>query len=73
MAQRGGIRNGAGRKRGSSVYGESTKALRIPKSLLSLVEQLLERKKYLICQGIAVSFCLLTPLRLVLYLCMRLA
>jgi len=30
---RGGVRPGAGRKKGSSVYGETTKAIRVPESM----------------------------------------
>jgi len=43
--KRGGARIGAGRKKGSSVYGEETTPVRIPKSLLATVSQLLEYKK----------------------------
>ncbi|ORU94671.1 MAG: hypothetical protein A6F70_09610 [Cycloclasticus sp. symbiont of Bathymodiolus heckerae] len=42
---RGGLRAGAGRKKGSSVYGEPTKAIRIPESLVATVTQLLDYKK----------------------------
>lgn len=44
-SKRGGIRAGAGRKKGSSVYGEATKVVRIPESLLPTVTSLLEHKK----------------------------
>ncbi len=42
---RGGARPGAGRKKGSSVYGETTKAIRIPESLLPGVRSMLELHK----------------------------
>jgi len=42
---RGGARLNAGRKRGSSAYGESTTALRIPESLISTVKNLLDNRK----------------------------
>lgn len=38
---RGGIRSGAGRKKGSSVYGESTQAIRVPESMLPEVKSML--------------------------------
>ena len=44
-SNRGGARAGAGRKKGSSAYGESTKAMRIPDSLVATVSQLLTHKK----------------------------
>jgi len=44
----GGTRIGAGRKKGSSVYGEATKAVRIPESLLATVNELLDHKKKLL-------------------------
>ncbi|MBL4744576.1 MAG: translesion error-prone DNA polymerase V autoproteolytic subunit [Cycloclasticus sp.] len=44
-SKRGGSRPGAGRKKGSSVYGEPTKAVRVPESLLATVTQLLAYKK----------------------------
>jgi DNA polymerase V len=43
--KRGGARVGAGRKKGSSIYGEPTKAIRVPESLLATVTELLEYKK----------------------------
>jgi DNA polymerase V len=42
---RGGARAGAGRKKGSSAYGEPTKAVRIPESLIPTVTRLLDYKK----------------------------
>jgi DNA polymerase V len=41
----GGKRPGAGRKKGSSAYGEVTQAIRVPESLLPRVKALLEAKK----------------------------
>ncbi len=41
----GGPRSGAGRKKGSSVYGESTRAIRVPESLIPTVRQLLNIRK----------------------------
>ncbi len=38
---RGGIRPGAGRKKGSSVYGESTQAIRVPESMVPEVKSML--------------------------------
>lgn len=43
--KRGGARFGAGRKKGSSVYGETTKAIRIPESMISKVRFMLEVRK----------------------------
>jgi len=45
ITQHGGSRAGAGRKKGSSAYGEPTKVVRIPESLLPTVSQLLNKKK----------------------------
>ncbi|MGR9046891.1 MAG: LexA family protein [Gammaproteobacteria bacterium] len=42
---RGGVRPGAGRKKGSNEYGESTQAIRVPESLLPKVKSMLERRK----------------------------
>lgn len=42
---RGGARPGAGRKKGSSAYGESTKAIRVPESLIPALKSVLERRK----------------------------
>lgn len=44
-SKRGGARAGAGRKKGTSTYGEPTKAIRIPESLVSTVTELLDYKK----------------------------
>lgn len=45
MSPRGGPRPGAGRKPGSNAYGESTRAIRIPVSLLPDIQQLLDQLK----------------------------
>jgi DNA polymerase V len=43
--QHGGKRPGAGRKAGSSPYGESTKVMRVPQSVASVVEDVLAAHK----------------------------
>ena len=43
--QRGGARAGAGRKKGSSVYGESTRAIRVPESMLPELKAMLGQRK----------------------------
>ena len=43
----GGARTGAGRKKGSSVYGETTKAIRVPESLIPEVQKMLNQCKQL--------------------------
>ncbi len=43
--KRGGVRPGAGRRKGSSVYGESTRAIRVPESMLPKLRFMLERHK----------------------------
>ncbi len=43
----GGIRIGAGRKKGSSVYGETTKAIRVPESMITDVQTMLDQRKQL--------------------------
>ena len=45
LNKRGGQRQGAGRKKGSSVYGEATKAIRVPESLLPGIKALLDARK----------------------------
>lgn len=42
---RGGARPGAGRKKGSSVYGESTRAIRVPESMLPELRVMLGLRK----------------------------
>ncbi len=44
-SKRGGARSGAGRKKGSSVYGESTRAIRVPESMLPQVKIMLGLRK----------------------------
>jgi len=41
----GGSRAGSGRKKGSSVYGETTKAIRVPESMLPTIRSLLAQRK----------------------------
>jgi len=43
----GGLRTGAGRKKGSSVYGETTKAIRVPESMITDVQTMLDQRKQL--------------------------
>ena len=43
--KRGGARQGAGRKKGSSVYGETTRAIRVPESMLADVQDMLIERK----------------------------
>ena len=42
---RGGSRVGSGRKKGSSSYGESTKAIRVPESMINEVKLMLDHRK----------------------------
>jgi len=42
---RGGARIGSGRKKGSSVYGETTKAIRVPESMIPEVKVMLSQRK----------------------------
>ncbi|OQK17566.1 DNA polymerase V [Methyloprofundus sedimenti] len=44
-SKRGGARSGAGRKKGSSVYGESTRAIRVPESMLPELKVVLGLRK----------------------------
>ncbi len=44
-SKRGGARSGAGRKKGSSVYGESTRAIRVPESMLPELKVMLRLRK----------------------------
>lgn len=55
-ANRGGARPGAGRKKGSSAYGESTRAIRVPESLLPKVNSLLKQRKQLFAATASSSF-----------------
>jgi len=43
--EHGGERTGAGRKKGSSVYGETTKAIRVPESMIPEVKVMLSQRK----------------------------
>ncbi len=43
---RGGARTGAGRPKGQGRYGESTKAIRVPESLLSAIQEFVEHKGF---------------------------
>ena len=45
LNKRGGQRPNAGRKKGSSAYGESTTAIRVPESLVPAVKTLLDDRK----------------------------
>jgi DNA polymerase V len=45
QSKRGGARTGAGRKKGSSAYGETTKAIRVPESMLPDVKLMLNKRK----------------------------
>ncbi len=47
---RGGARAGAGRKKGSSVYGESTKAIRVPESMIPQVKSMLQLRQKQVTQ-----------------------
>ena len=42
---RGGARSGAGRKKGSSVYGETTQAIRVPESMIPELKNLLQQRQ----------------------------
>ncbi|WP_431066742.1 LexA family protein [Methylotuvimicrobium sp.] len=44
-SKRGGFRAGAGRKKGSSAYGETTRAIRVPESLIPEVTTMLAIRK----------------------------
>lgn len=45
ISKRGGARTGAGRKKGSSAYGESTHAIRVPESMLPGLKAMLAQRK----------------------------
>jgi len=59
--KRGGSRPGAGRKKGSSVYGESTKAIRVPESMVSEVKSMLIHREQLFKKYSAISLPSATP------------
>lgn len=44
-SKRGGARPGAGRKKGSSIYGETTQAIRVPKSMIAEVKTMLAQRQ----------------------------
>jgi len=52
---RGGFRVGAGRKKGSSVYGETTKAIRVPESMVPEVKFMLSQRKQLFAGTASIS------------------
>ena len=45
LNKHGGQRSNAGRKKGSSVYGESTTAIRVPESLVPTIKTFLTNRK----------------------------
>ncbi len=52
--QHGGQRPGAGRKAGSSIYGEKTRAIRVPESIIPQLKSMLEmRKKVCVAEQVA--------------------
>jgi len=55
IPKRGGARPGAGRKKGSSVYGESTRAIRVPESMVADVKEMLAERKHQFEQSVASS------------------
>ncbi len=59
IENRGGARANAGRKKGSSVYGETTKAIRVPESLIPTVKSLLHYKMAKVKQGSSITKVLL--------------
>jgi len=59
--KRGGSRPGAGRKKGSSVYGETTKAIRVPESMVPEVKAMLSQRKQLFENTSAISLPSATP------------
>jgi len=56
--KRGGARPGAGRRKGSSVYGESTRAIRVPESMLPQLRHMLEchKRQFQRLDGMAAAF-----------------
>jgi len=59
--KRGGSRPGAGRKKGSSAYGETTKAIRVPESMVSEVKAMLSHRKQLFENSSTLSVPLAEP------------
>jgi len=54
-SMRGGVRANAGRKKGSSVYGETTKAIRVPESIIPDVQIMLDQRKQIFASFNSVS------------------
>lgn len=59
--KRGGARIGAGRKKGSSIYGESTRAIRVPEGLLPEIHNLLNWRRHRVQADGAAEVSLLYP------------
>lgn len=59
--KRGGARPGAGRKKGSSEYGETTKAIRVPESMVPEVKTMLSQRKQFFEKSSVVSFPSMSP------------
>jgi len=59
--KRGGARPGAGRKKGSSVYGETTQAIRVPESMVPEVKVMLNHRKQLFESASSISLPSATP------------
>jgi len=59
--KRGGSRQGAGRKKGSSAYGETTHAIRVPESMLADVKNMLIKCKNNFEQNQILSSSISTP------------
>lgn len=64
--KRGGARLGAGRKKGSSVYGESTQAIRIPESMIPEVKAMLIQRQQLFKDSNAISLPSTSPSQLMI-------
>ena len=61
QSKRGGSRPGAGRKKGSSVYGETTKAIRVPESMVPEVKSMLSFRKQFFENSSDIYFPSVTP------------
>ena len=61
QSKRGGSRTGAGRKKGSSVYGETTKAIRVPESMVPEVKSMLSFRKQFFENSSDIYFPSVTP------------
>lgn len=57
----GGYRPGAGRKKGSNPYGESTKPIRVPESLIPTIKTLLDQRKHQFEQLVLTSAIVFIP------------